>query len=197
MAAINKFKRINREKSYRKQVIIITEGEKTERQYFKKINFNNFIIRYPPFTHSSPQYLLNKVKEYTENYNLSRADTVWIVIDRDEWNKEAIDKLQSASDKEGCQLVLSNPKFEYWLVLHFESIGCALSSKECDKRLKKYIVNYNKSIEHLNITVDMVRQAINCAKQRASSRSCRSGWPKEEGQTDVYKLAEFLLNADN
>jgi len=45
----------------------------------------------------------------------------WLVIDKDDNNDEKLRKVYEWSQsKDNYGLALSNPKFEYWLLLHFE-----------------------------------------------------------------------------
>ena len=41
---------------------------------------------------------------------------------------------------------LSNPNFEYWLLLHFENGDDVATVDECLRRLKIYLPNYDKDI---------------------------------------------------
>ena len=49
------------------------------------------------------------------------CDEAWIVIDRDEWTEEQLARLhQWSNERTNHGFALSNPNFEYWLILHFE-----------------------------------------------------------------------------
>jgi hypothetical protein len=42
---------------------------------------------------------------------------------------------------------LSNPKFEYWLLLHFNDGTGIASSRDCSDRLKRHLPGYDKGID--------------------------------------------------
>ena len=85
---------------------------------------------------------------------------------------------------------LSNPNFEYWLLLHFEDGNGILNSQECITRLKRYLPNYRKDIDGKKITLELIKIAISRAKKRDVSRI--NGLPKI-CSTNVYKLVERIL----
>ena len=73
---------------------------------------------------SAPHSVLTRMKKYLEsNVNkLSKNDQAWLVIDKDCWSDEQLDKLlQWTKEKKNHHLAVSNPNFEYWLLLHFEN----------------------------------------------------------------------------
>jgi len=84
---------------------------------------------------------------------------------------------------------MSNPKFEYWLLLHFEDGSGVRSSGDCSERLKKYLPNYNKGIDIKRITPERILEAIYRAEKR-DSPPCMD-WPRGVGTT-VYRLVKSL-----
>ncbi|AQQ09531.1 hypothetical protein L21SP3_01337 [Sedimentisphaera cyanobacteriorum] len=86
---------------------------------------------------------------------------------------------------------MSNPKFEYWLLLHFEDGKKASDSKTCTKRLKKYLVD-GKNINPAKINRKMILKAVERAKRQNSNPA---GWPKQKGTT-VYRLIENIFKAE-
>ena len=86
---------------------------------------------------------------------------------------------------------VSNPKFEYWLLLHFEDGTRITSSRNCSERLKGYMPGYDKGIDPQKITRDMIDNAVKRARQR-DNPPCID-WPRSIGVTTVYKLIENIL----
>lgn len=86
---------------------------------------------------------------------------------------------------------MSNPNFEYWLLLHFEEGNKITHSSDCLARLKKYFPGYNKGIDTRKINLDMIKEAIRRAKNR-DNPPC-ADWPRTIGWTSVYRLVERLL----
>jgi hypothetical protein len=68
------------------------------------------------------------------------------------------DKLQKLFEwsqrKENYGFALSNPNFEYWLLLHFEEGSKIAHGADCLERLKKYLLGYNKGEVKLNFPMD-------------------------------------------
>jgi len=87
---------------------------------------------------------------------------------------------------------LSNPKFEYWLLLHFEDGGGVSSSQICSQRLERHLPGYDKGIGVRKISDTMIADAIRRARQR-DNPPC-GDWPRTTGTT-VYKLVENILES--
>jgi hypothetical protein len=85
---------------------------------------------------------------------------------------------------------LSNPMFEYWLLLHFEDGSGVSSGRDCSDRLKQYLADYDKGIDVRKFT----SQGIEDALRRARQRDCPPcvDWPRSVGTT-VYRLIEAIL----
>lgn len=95
--------------------------------------------------------------------------------------------------QENYGFALSNPKFEYWLLLHFEDGTGITSSRDCTDRLKRWIPDYDKWIDTRKITQARIDDAIRRAKKR--NHAPNEDWPRSIGQTTVYRLIENILEA--
>lgn len=182
------------ERRYRKLFVVATEGVKTEPQYFAILNDRYSIIRVVCLKSnpSAPLYVLNRMKDHLKQELLENADEAWLVVDKDQWPDEQLAKLHAWSqDADNYGFALSNPKFEYWLLLHFEDGTNIGSPSECSARLKKHLPKYDKSLDHRKITPAMIEDAIHRAKVR-DNPPC-ADWPRTFGGTTVYKLVENIL----
>lgn len=190
-----KFQRKVNTKSYRSLFIIAVEGSKTESQYFSMFNTGDSIIQVYCLkgkNKSSPNQVLKRLKDYLKKISLKKGDMAWLVIDKDDWTEEQIKELYLWSkEREQYGLALSNPQFEYWLVLHFDEGHNISSANQCIDRLRKHLPNYNKEVDLRKFTRDSVKLAIHRA-QRRDNPPCED-WPREFGQTTVYRLVEHLL----
>ncbi|MBF0195935.1 MAG: RloB domain-containing protein [Magnetococcales bacterium] len=195
--ARRKFTRKGQGKSHYKRLFIISpEGSTTEPQYFKLLNqlsAPEFVINCLINKKSSPNKILKKMIDELQKTSLKKGDEAWIVIDKDNWTDDQLNSLYQWSKKsETNGLAVSNPKFEYWLLLHFEN-GCqGTQPSTCCSRLLAHIPNYSKHIDSKLFTIDSIKYAIHNAKLR-DSPPC-SDWPKFQGATTVYKLVEKLFN---
>ena len=91
-----------------------------------------------------------------------------------------------------CCFALSNPNFEYWLLLHFENGARIASSRDCNDRLKRHLPRYDKGIDASMITRERIEEAIRRAKLR-DNPPC-ADWPRATAGTTVYKLVENILH---
>lgn len=190
-----KFRRPQAKRPYRKLFVISTEGRKTERQYFNLLNRlqpEKIVKTLPCQQNNSPAHVLKRMRQYIRDENLLPSDEAWLVVDRDHWPVRQLDKLNRwAKEKSNYGLAVSNPSFEYWLLLHFEKGDGITSLKKCLDRLQKYLSDYDKGIDQNKFTEKNIVAAIRRAKLR-DSPSCR-GWPRDSGITTIYKLVESIM----
>jgi len=127
---------------------------------------------------------------YLRKESLRKTDEAWIVVDKDDWTDDQLRELLQWSKKsDNYGFALSNPNFEFWLLLHFEDGKGIANSRECLVRLKKYLCNYKKDIDGKKITPGHIDRAITRAKQRDvyESNDLPQNW-----STSVYKLVERI-----
>jgi hypothetical protein len=133
------------------------------------------------------------LKRSLDDNPLRKDDEAWVVVDKDDWTEEQLTQLYQWSQQDDRYgFALSNPKFEYWLLLHLEEGEGVHSAEVCDKRLKKWWPSYDKSITPQMITPDMINDAVRRAEKR-DNPLCLD-WPREAGKTTVYKLVKNILS---
>lgn len=189
-------------RAIKKKYLIVSEGCVTEPEYFAKIDkltTDQIEVRCisSPGRSLSPCGILKRIEDLIREQTLFPSDEIWAVLDRDEWTIEQLGKLGGWGRKRrGRSIGMSNPKFEYWLLLHFEKPKKGLSANDCDAALQKYLPNYDKHVR-TEICMDQVRQAIARAKAQDVPR-CEF-FPEQNGST-VYRLLERIfagtVNAD-
>lgn len=188
-----KFGRPFGKRRYRKLFVIAVEGAKTEPQYFKIFNNEQSVINLKCLRgkhKSAPSQVLERMEAYLTKEGLKGTDEAWLVVDRDQWQDEQLDQLYAwGKKKENYGFALSNPKFEYWLLLHFEDGAGVRSSRDCTERLQRYLPKYDKSIDARHFTSERISAAISRARQRDNSPS--DGWSHSVGTT-VYRLIEAI-----
>ncbi|HEY9777190.1 MAG TPA: RloB family protein [Planktothrix sp.] len=183
------------ERRYRKLFRVAVEGSKTEPQYFALLNIGNTVVRVeciPGDESSSPPQVLARLKERIKKSGLSKTDEAWLVVDKDDWTDEQLIPLfEWSQQSERYGFALSNPKFEYWLLLHFEDASIA-SSRQCSEKLERHLPGNDKGVEARKFTEERIAHAIERAKER-DSPPC-ADWPRAFGTT-VYRLVERILTA--
>jgi hypothetical protein len=198
MAGKSPFARLSPERSYRRLFVIGTEGRVTERRYFLIVKRlypdSNCVLEFSRTSSSNcsnPHEVLESVKRWIkENGPLGKGDEAWLVVDTDAWTEEQLNELrnwvsEAAERRFGRGLALSDPKFEYWLLLHFENAGVR-SSRECTDKLKRHLPYYDKDVSDHDFSHESIEQAMSTARQRDGHGSGPS--------TTVYKLVESILS---
>src|SRR5205823_4039993 len=110
------------------------------------------------------EHVLNRLNEYTEEFEIGEGDMFWVVCDCDHWVepnhiKNLTHVLQQCRQK-GIRVALSNPCFDLWLLLHFADFPTedVLTCNEVADRLRAAAGGYDKT------------KSISC---RSTTRKCR------------------------
>ncbi|WP_446008792.1 RloB family protein [Candidatus Electrothrix sp.] len=193
---VRRFVRRTGRRSYRKLFLIAAEGAKTEPQYFSLFNSRDATVRVNCLKcghDSAPPQVLKRMTTWLKKNSLKDSDEAWLVVDKDQWTDAQLRELLTWSQtKKNYGFALSNPKFEYWLLLHFEDGKSIDTSRKCSERLRQYLKNYDKGIDLRKFTWDSISKAVHQAKLR-DTPPCKD-WPKNTGTT-VYRLVEkFILS---
>lgn len=169
-----------------------TEGSQTEPCYFSMFNSRNstvHVVILKDRQKTAPGQVLNRVKRAEKK----KGDQVWLVVDRDTWDEGELNQVFQECVENDYSMTLSNPKFEYWLLLHFED-GNNVNAGNCTARLKAHLPAFTKSHVEINKLKPRVQDAINRAAQK-DTPACPN-WPRMTGTT-VYRLVRELQNAAN
>lgn len=191
---MSRFNRQLGQRRYRRIFTVIAEGTVTEQEYFSIFDLDPIVkVRCLPNQNNLPP---NKALERAlsvARQGIRAKDEIWVVVDRDSWKEDHLAAIHEWSQKKpNYGFALSNPRFESWLLLHFEDAKGNKLSKDCDSRLKKYQPNYNKHIDVSLFTPERIKHAIARAKKHDSPKCV--DWPRKSGST-VYRLVEKLLGA--
>ncbi len=182
------------ERRYKKLITIAVEGTKTEPQYFSMFNHPESIVSVKCLRSTKdtgPAHVLARMTEHLKQQSLRKTDHAWLVIDKDNWPEEQLRILHRWSKQHpNYGLALSNPHFEYWLLLHFEEGNGVTTSQQCIHRLKKHLPDYEKGIDLRKFSPERVNLAIGRAKQKDTPPT--SDWPQSTGTT-VYRLMEKII----
>lgn len=187
-------KNLRQKRDYKSKIIIAAEGKKTEVEYFECIRgYTDYIIEIMnrKTGKSSPSKVLEDLKKHLRNNRLFKQDDAWIIIDVDQWPQDQIETIfEFVKSNKKCHCAFSNPKFEYWLLLHFEDPKKSLSGNECTYALRKHLPDYKKGFPASRISKENLKTAIHNAKKRHHSDEYH--YPKNNGST-VYLLVEKII----
>jgi hypothetical protein len=174
--------------------IIATEGAKTEPQYFGIFNSSNAVVHVHCLkckTASSPPQVLARMHAHLREEGLKPGDEAWLVVDKDQWTDQQLAELfQWSQGRINYGFAVSNPKFEFWLLLHFEEGNGIATSRECSERLARHLPNFAKRTVEVDKLVDGVSDAIRRARMK-DNPPCND-WPRNTGTT-VYRLVASLI----
>lgn len=188
-----RFSRPTGERRYKKMFVIATEGAVTEPSYFKRFEDQETVVHINLLSgknKSAPAHVLRRMNDYLKKKGLRASDEAWLVVDTDHWTVWQLSELHEwANSNRNCFLAVSNPKFEIWLLLHFEDGNGIASSRECSERLVRYLPNFAKGQVEFMHLANGVPDAIRRARLK-DSPPCRD-WPRTIGTT-VYRLVEKL-----
>ena len=193
------FQRPLGERRYRKLFVVAVEGMKTEPQYFDFLKDQQSTVcitclkgRYD----SSPPQVLKRMKAHLQKEKPRPPYEAWLVVDKDQWTNKQLNQLYAwTQEQDNFGLALSNPKFEYWLLLHFEDGHGIASSRDCDTRLNRHFPSRQgrKKADLRKLTREHIDEAIRRARKQ-DHPPCED-WPRTLGGTTIYRLVANILQA--
>jgi hypothetical protein len=128
----------------RRTVLIITNGSRTELDYFKALRNEPWVTASkvtPKFVAGAPAAVVRRAAEIrTDN----AYDEAWVACDVDEFDVQPA--ITAAEDEDYVELVLSQPSFEVWLILHLKP-GCPWfgNATKAGNYLKKLLPHWDKT----------------------------------------------------
>lgn len=135
------------------KIYLYCEGE-SEQEYFKEIKRQKRENRIKIIINNNtgvPTQLANKaITERRKNgrgTEMLKNDIVYLVFDRDTHKEmsETIRDLEAVNIK----WVITNPKFELWILLHFKDVFRYMTGDEVDIELAKVCTWYDKNMKDL------------------------------------------------
>lgn len=173
---------------------VAMEGAKTEWQYLNVIANLNHHVRFKAVAKGhgkSPRQLQKAMRRYLEGGNVKPSDEAWIILDVNSWKRDHIRELIKFGRDNGVKIAISNPKFEYWILLHFED-GHKFQQSRLNASLKRHrAILHKKHINASQFTHDRVKMAITRASRKNPDNR---DWPLAFPSSTVYKLVEAALN---
>lgn len=189
------------------KVLIVTEGKKTEPEYFNDLKKYHKIhsanIKIDGSSDSSPDSVVKYGRKLYEDER-SRGDAfdrVYFVFDKDTHltYSQALDEIKRYRRKNIFFAINSVPCFEYWLLLHFtyttepfKAAGKLSAADAVIQKVKKHIPDYDKSTAGLFVQLyDQLEQA---KKNAVLSIEEASKTRTDNPSTRVHELVDYLQN---
>jgi len=211
----NELFRVSNSKEKEKIIVLAFEGNITEEEYFEELKtssmFNEELIylhllkRPKTDTNSAPNHVFKKLKkEAKEEYNFNSKDELWMIIDKDRW-KNIPEIIESCKSQGNFFVAVSNPCFEFWLLLHickmsklsqeqqdniFLNPKVSNSKRYLDKLLGELLEDgYNKKNPRTERFIKTVTHAIEESKKLVIPNE---DYPSQLGSY-VYKVIEKII----
>lgn len=199
MKKTNRTKLLNRSYNTRdaQLFIIATEGAKTEKCYFEIFRNSRIkieVLPTPKDNKSAPQYVIARLDDFAQQYDLRGKDTLWLVFDVDRWDFKNLSSVCRQAKQKKYGLAISNPCFEVWLCLHLLNNlnPNDISSNDFKVRLRSILGSYNKGKLDTTPYENKISDAIQRAKLLHPNP--QHNWPPTPG-THVYRVVEMILKA--
>lgn len=202
-------RKLGRRGSY-DRILIVSEGSKTEPNYFNEIRVHCRLHTANVAVQSSklgtqPIQVVQHAKTLLEqgdrpkNIQPRAFEKVYVVFDRDD-HVSYFNALQLAESLDGklkndakqsvrFRAIPSVPSFELWLLLHYEDIQAPLHRDEVMHRLKQYIPGYEKGVRG---AFETTREHLAVATQRAETLAARFDAFKGEPYTAIVEVVKLL-----
>lgn len=183
----------------KKRFLIVCEDSKSAPKYFAELRrILRTEIRCIEITSSGKRTdPLSVVKRAKAN---GRAfDFVWAVFDADTHHTQSshIPNARNLAQSNNIQLAISNPCFEYWLILHFKEYRkTQQNSKQMEKTLsdiwkKEYKEEYHKGKSNFNDIVKRYEEARKWAKN--GRKQTANEMPEQHNPcSEIYLLIDQI-----
>lgn len=178
--------------------LIVSEGEKTETNYFKgiekeiNIKFKNSIQLKEVLslqiegTGRNTNDLVKHVEKYIfsidkiVNRSTDQYGHIWVIFDKDDFSDGQFNSAIEQAISKGYNVGWSNESFELWFLLHFEYLSTNIGREEYCKKLtqyfkklevaKKYNVKENKYHKNIPEIYDILTEYGNVDNAIANSK---------------------------
>lgn len=192
---------LNRRRREKSIILLALEGKnKTEKTYFGEFNNANkqYRVLFAKGNNTDP---VNIVKDAISSYKKMElekdaGDLAFVVCDTDFHKEDQIQEARTLAEQNNITLLLSNPCFEIWLLLHFKYTTKQYASNlELLKELEDIWPEYSKNIGSFDGISDRRPLAIDNAKQLKQFHKLKNQKTyieKCNPSTDVHILVELL-----
>lgn len=193
-------RRVARRAAY-DRILIVTEGERTEVNYFTEIKQHfrlpSASVRVCPAKGTCPLQIVTFAAELCKR--APHWESVYCVFDRDQHAhyNEALRRvaeldLRHVNDEQqliAFKAIPSNPCFELWLLLHFEQSEAHVQVKEVVQRFLRHVGGYRKGRKGM---FDATRRSLDTARANARRLRERAEHRGQNPSTDVDILVQRL-----
>lgn len=182
-------------------LLIVTEGKKTEPNYFKGLKSEAGIKKHFSITLKKTGASPDLAVQAAVKLSGQAYDEVWCVLDVEGLdNEKALDRAIKLAEKRKIQICLSNPCFEVWLLSHFEKRARSLDAKGAFEALNEQWMKHVKREYRKSDGAVYASVAERTPKAIKNARWVREKHHRDvqdarnaNSSTEVYRLVECLL----
>lgn len=187
-------------KSPKKAELIVCEGSITEPAYFKalirELQLHAVRVHVMSTEDSEPinivEFAITRKKKGIAPgipYN-----KIWCVIDVEAPPHRTLDDAwEKAANVNGLEIILTNPFFEYWFLLHFKKVATPFNEdKELHDMLQEVHPSYKKTRIGFDILYPRTETAIKNSKDVLKENQCSDDLRNFNPSTHVHKVVEHL-----
>lgn len=185
----------------RKRILVVCEGRVTEPEYLEYVKRqfrDNLLTIHIIGGYTDPLSLVrtsivrkNKASEDARRQrdDFLRYDEVWCVSDTD--THPNLPEARTLASKNGVKLLISDPCFEVWLLLHFQDQTAHLPSRQAQKLLGRHMPNYEKSP-----ATQLLLGRYTIARSRAKALCSPDGCTTDTNPTThIWQLVDSLIQS--
>lgn len=178
----------------RRIVRIFTEGEGSEPDYIRGfvrefVNSDTADVRVED-RHGTPRTLVNWARESIRDEDV---DDVWCVFDVESPQPHPfLHESRQAADAACVRLAISNPCFEYWLLLHFRGHTKAETSHDMESLSRRADGRAKKRIDFAKYTAGVEAACRRAQHQERCHHGAGTAFPDDNPSTSMPALIEFL-----
>ena len=181
-----------------KNILIAAEGP-TEVKYFKGLAERNINLRITAVsdTKTKPYQIVDyckvKMKEY--GIDLKKGDVAFSVFDVDNNSLEDLIRAVRKAEEYGIRIVVSNPCFEIWLLLHFREHQIPLIDKDrINEELRECGIDFHKNTDYRDVLTPLRSTAMFNSKKIAEELGLETPYHFFDTvySTNVHKVIELI-----
>lgn len=203
---IDSYERQEGSKEPRKSILIVSEGSKTEPIYFNSLRKNlqlSMVEVKVVGAGAAPITVVNRAIELRDERKRQAKtsggrvayEVVYCVVDVEAPKAESLSRAVDKARGNKLEVILSNPCFEYWYILHFRKTSAPFNTSQAAKSaLKREHPAYCESDTTIfDVVYPMTAEAIKRSKEVLREQHDNAEDLSDRNpSTHVHKIVEYL-----
>lgn len=175
-------------------ILIVCEGEKTEKLYFEAFRVTSVVTHVVGKGFNT----LSLVKEAIRIRDEAKDDgihytKVWCVFDKDSFSADSVNAAHALAKKSKIETAYSNEAFELWFLLHFSYFNTGLSRSEYKHKLPQLLgLSYEKNLNNMYLMLLSRQQVAIKNAERLALQYASPNFPGDNPFTQVHLLVKQL-----